>query len=255
MVKMEEGVEQDVGARKRKAGLVKEHSKHSMSTVVIVNTDSPLGLATIRSACRLGLHVVSLSVRGHDKLLRRLPYTNPELDGLVRYVYADEADLHDPAAVVERSGLLDGLATVELLVTLNATEDVFEKWDLVLVEELFKRHVLTARSAVVLGRSSEKTIYTTNGALERYVERLAQKLGAGGVYVSNLVQLGAMAGDEEYVANSLTGELLRNDFRVAKIDSLAALLSYVVFYLLPGLMLGYAVDAKRYIAAPKSKND
>lgn len=230
-------------------------SNCSMSTVVIINTNSPLGLATIRSACRQGLDVVSLSVKGHAEHIGRLPYTNPELDGRVRYVYADEADLQDPAAVVERSGLLDGLATVKLLVTLNATEDVFEKWDLVLVEELFRRQVLTARSAVVVGRSSDKTIYTTNGALERYVERVAQKLSAGGVYVGNLVQLGAMAGDEDYVAESITGELLRNDFRVAKVDSVAALLSYLVFYLLPGLMLGYAVDAKRYLGGSKSKSD
>lgn len=258
----------DTGKRTRRrtegerAGGATARELVKMPTAVIVNTDSPLGLAVIRNVCRHGFRVVSLAVRGQEETtegssgVEQLKYTNPEFRGLISYAYVDEADLADPKKMIGKSDVLADLQTIDLLISLNGTEDTFVKWDLDLVKEWFAEGVITDRSAVIVGRSSDKTVYTTNKALEVYADHLEKMLSGKGVYVSNMIQLGAMAGDEEYVADSLTNEALRKDFRVAKINSVSTLISFLVFYLMPGFLLGFIVDARKWVySLGKSKDD
>lgn len=223
---------------------------------LVINSNSELGLSVIRNACNDGFAVISLSSGNEPSLLDDLHFTNPEDRGLITYLNIKNDDLSNPTSIIENSPVLKNLKHIDLLISLNPTDDVFVKWDLDLLKKFYTLDLINKNSTVVITTSSDKTVFTTNKTLELYTENIQNVLSKHDIYVSNMVQLGAVKGDEEYIANSLTNEAFRTHFKVPKITSFCDLISLLVFYLMPGFLLKYTTEILKTLNTyTKEKND
>lgn len=218
-------------------------------TAVVINTNSPLGLQVLRNLCLASYdNVISISVKGDDSFICDFKYTNPEFKDKIEYAIISPDDLSNPSAIISNSQVLSSLSTVDILISLNPTEDNFVKWDLNLVKQFALNGLINNDSAVIIGRSSYKTVYTINKTLDVSVENLLNVLSSNGIYTSNMVQLGSIEGDEKFVADTLTNESFRKYFRVDKISSVKDLFAFFIFYLMPTWLLGYTICAQRSLS-------
>lgn len=227
-------------------------------TAVIINTNSDLGLAVLRNVCANGYNnVISISIENDNKIIDKFYYTNPEFRNLINYVYININNLNNPNLIISNSTILKNLHSIDLLISLNPTDDIFIKWDLDLLKKIYTDNLLNKNSIVIISRASEKTIYTTNKTLEIYTENIENVLTKNNIYVSNMIQLGSMKGDENYVADTLINEIYRPYFKTENLNSFNNILSFLVYYLMPGFLLKFSIDLSNYFNSyfKKEKKD
>lgn len=210
-------------------------------TALIINANSPLGLQVVRKTCFFGYDVLALGVHDEDNYfdnsLEFAKYTNPELIGKFTYELLDPSILSNQEEII-KSCSISTKAPFDLVISLNPTEKTFIKWDLNLVYALLKMKLLnTIDTTVIIGRSSSLTTYTDNKALDKNVANLGKSLAETNVDFVDLIQVGSVPGDEEYVADTYTNELLRKQFKVSNVGTFGDLLSYIIFYFAPGFLL------------------
>lgn len=214
-------------------------------TALIINSDSVVGLASIRRIARLGYHVYSLSIKDNSPLNYELPFMNPELEDQITYIQISNDILNNPVTII--SNYLSDLGSFDVVVSLNSTEDSFVGWDFDLIKKLTQQSLINEKSTVILARSSIKTIETENKTLEKISNSIESILTKNNIFCSNLVQVGAMEGDENYIADTIANEVYRYQFKTDKITSIFDIFSYLTFFYLPNFMLSLAVLVKNQL--------
>jgi hypothetical protein len=216
---------------------------------LVINADSPLGIQVIRKTCLLGYHVTALAV---DKLndyhnpIKLINYTNPELKYFVNVQFIDPSILSDQDKIISSLNLLNN--SYDLIISLNPTADVFEKWDLNLIFALYKKNLFNnSNTTIIIGRSSELTLTTDNKALENTVKKLGETLSKSNIDFIDFIKVGAIPGDEEFIADTYSNEILRKQFKVSKINSIFDIINYIIFYYIPGFLLSTILSIKNYI--------
>lgn len=235
-----------------------DNPNNHIKTAVIINTNSDLGLAVLRNVCANGYNnVISISIENDCKIIDEFYYTNPEFRDLISYVTINIDNLNNPNLIISNSTILKNLNLIDLLISLNPTDDTFVKWDLDLVKKIYIDNLLNKNSIVIISRASEKTVYTTNKTLELYTENIENVLTKKNIYVSNMIQLGSIKGDENYVADNIINEIYRPYFKTENLNSFTNILSFLVYYLMPGFLLKFSIELSNYFSnyLKKEKND
>lgn len=224
------------------------HPPPSMvKNALVINANTPLGLQVVRKVSFFGYDVLALGVhdddddRYFDNSLELAQYSNPELKGKFTLELVDPAILSNQEEILKTTSILSK-TPFNLIISLNPTEDNFIKWDLNLIYALLKMELInTADTTVIVGRNSTLTTDTYNKALEKNVTNLGKALAETGIDFADLIQLGSVPGDEEYIADTYATELLRKQFKVLKVTSVGDLINYIIFYYFPSFLLSTVV--------------
>lgn len=231
-------------------------TKHAL----LINANSPLGLEVFQRICRLGYTVTALLVDATDaNYFRHIEYTNPEFRGCYRLVELEPDSVADANRVISNSKI-EAASPLDLVVSLNGTEQTCQKWDIELVYQLFKKGLISPNdSSVIIGRNAPKSLDTTNTALEASVASLGKLLGEAGIGFHDFTQVSSLPGDEAYMADTYTNELLRTQFKVSKVASVLDLANWLIYYFAPAFLLHTCVYIKcilqAYLNLDKEKTD
>lgn len=234
-----------------------------MKSALVVNPGSLIGVSVVGKLVRLGYSVTAITPESSSYLAKTLPDTNPEFYSGNQYtepklIVFEDSLLESPVDIIEKCRL-EELAPIDVVISLNQTEQSFVKWDLILVDALFKQNYIKNKDGVVIfGRDSDLTASTENVALEKAVWKMAPEFTKAGINFNNCTQIGALPGDESYVADSYVTEVMRNEYKVDKVNSPKTLLCYALYYYVPGFLLGlvfYVKDiVENYLPALESQS-
>lgn len=218
-----------------------------MKNALVINPNSIIGLAVIRQLIRLGYTVTTAAPRSSSYEPTLISDTNPEFELLPKLAVFDDVVIDSPDEIIEQCHL-EEIAPIDVVIDLNPTEQSFIKWDLNLLYALLKRGFLSEKDGiVVVGRDSEQTTSTENLSLEKTLQKMAPEFTGAGISFNDYTQVGSISGDEAYVAGSYTMEVVRNGLKVEKVNSLETLLNYVLYYYVPGFLLGFVLHFKSLI--------
>lgn len=221
----------------------------SEKIAVVLNSNSVLGVTVLRKLCKKGFKVLSIAAKDDAYFALQFAYINPEFNHLVKTILVDKADLNDPKLIISK--YLSNFQFIDQIVSLNATHELFVKWDIDLIEELFVENYIDSKSTVIIGRDTQEKIYSTNKSLEIAVQNLGKLLTPGGVTFKNLIEVEPIVHREDYVAETLTKDVFGATFKYDKFLSFIGLLNSVTFHFMPAIFLNFALSIRNYITEPK----
>lgn len=211
---------------------------------LIINTESEIGLSVIRKIANLGYHVYSLVLDDNSYSTENLQFQNPELKELLNIIKVDPSIIESPLKVYEQH--LEDLS-FDLVISLNPTEKTVVKWDLELIKYLTSINYIGLNTTVILARNSYEQLSTYNKSLENICESIDKTLNKNNILCINLIQLGCLEGDESFIAETISTEVSRLNFKTDKpLQSVEDYLSYLIFYYLPGFLLFLAIFLQEY---------
>lgn len=222
-----------------------------IKTALLINTNSILRLKLIRKVAQLNHDIVSVQVFNNNKLedencdyLADVFYTNPELKGRLQNIVVkpDSEGNFDYFAVLEEvETALNGKKSLDLVIDLNNTDPkALQLWDLKLILALFQKKIINSPdSTVIIGNCNYNSNYESSAlnTLHNSVTKISRDMTESKIRCLDFTQINALPGDESYIVEMYSAEILRNAFKVQQIFSPIDIIKYVIYAYLPTFLI------------------
>ncbi|TID30752.1 hypothetical protein CANINC_000668 [Pichia inconspicua] len=218
---------------------------------LLLNTNSLIGVQLIRKVAQLDYDIISVEIADTDTnddkaydYLAELPFTNPELKDRFQKISVkpNSDETYDYFAILDKiEQILNDRKSLDLIIDINTTDPKsLQLWDLKLILALFQKKLISSSdSTVIIGNCNynSNSESTALDALHNSVTKISRDLSNSNIRCIDFTQINSLPGDESYIVETYTAEILRNAFKVQKLHSLVDFVKFIIYAYFPNFLI------------------